>query len=354
MTRRILVTGGAGFVGAHLALRFKRDLADATVIAFDNLKRRGSELALARLAAGGVTFVHGDVRSAGDLGAVGEVALIVECAAEPSVHAGAGDPSYVIESNLGGAINCLEHARRHGADVIFLSTSRVYPIARLRALPLAPQGARLALADAACGPGWSMLGISEDFLLSGARSLYGATKLAAELLIEDYRAAYGLRGVVNRCGVIAGPWQMGQVDQGFVVLWLARHLFARGLTYAGFGGKGLQVRDVLHIDDLADLIAIQAARMTDHDGRVFNVGGGTERSTSLAELTELCQRMTGQFPPIASDPSTRPNDVPYYVSDTSAIRAAGWSPLRSLEVVCSDIVQWLTDHRGALERIVAT
>jgi CDP-paratose 2-epimerase len=90
----------------------------------------------------------------------------------------------------------------------------------------------------------SAAGISEGFSLGGHRSLYGTTKLAAELLIEEYRVMYGLRAVINRCGVISGPWQMGKVDQGFVVLWLARHLFGGPLSYMGFGGDGLQVRDV--------------------------------------------------------------------------------------------------------------
>src|SRR5438477_348415 len=117
-------------------------------------------------------------------------------------------------------------------------------------------------------------GISEEFPLSGARSLYGATKLASELFIEEYAYAYGLRAVVDRCGVLAGPWQMGKVDQGFVALWVARHLFEGRLSYIGFGGSGKQVRDVLHVDDLCDLVTRQIARLDDVGGEVFNVGGG--------------------------------------------------------------------------------
>src|SRR5579871_3663126 len=152
---RILVTGGAGFVGSTLALALKRDLA-AKVVAFDNLKRRGSELALARLKAGGVEFVHGDVRCPEDLQAAGSCDLLLECSAEPSVHAGYGaSPAYVIDTNLVGTVHCLEHARRHGAAVIFLSTSRVYPIAGLRALPLHAAAERLAIPAGQSGTGWS-------------------------------------------------------------------------------------------------------------------------------------------------------------------------------------------------------
>ena len=96
---------------------------------------------------------------------------------------------------------------------------------------------------------------------------------------------YGLRAVINRCGVISGPWQMGKVDQGFVVLWLSRHLFGGPLSYMGFGGHGLQVRDVLHVDDLYDLIVRQLNGLNEYSGSLFNVGGGMASSVSLRELT---------------------------------------------------------------------
>ena len=137
MAERILITGGAGFVGSNLALSFKRDRPSATVVAFDNLKRRGSELALSRLRAGGVEFMHGDIRSVDDLAGVGAANVLIEASAEPSVHAGyGGDPNYLVHTNLFGATNCLEYARRHGSDFVFLSTSRVYSIDALRTLTL--------------------------------------------------------------------------------------------------------------------------------------------------------------------------------------------------------------------------
>ena len=141
MTARVLVTGGGGFVGSNLALGMADAHPDWEVLALDNLKRRGSELSVARLDAGGVRFIHGDVRNAEDIEAVGPVAWLIECSAEPSVHAGYdGDPGYLVNTNLNGAFNCMEHLRRHGGNMIFLSTSRVYPIAGLRALPLEVDG----------------------------------------------------------------------------------------------------------------------------------------------------------------------------------------------------------------------
>jgi nucleoside-diphosphate-sugar epimerase len=114
----------------------------------------------------------------------------------------------VLQTNLLGTINILELARQTQADLLFLSTSRVYPIAALKSLKLEELPSRVAIAPAQTIPGASDQGISEDFPLTGHRSLYGATKLASELLIEEYRQAYGIRAIINRCGVITdlGRW----------------------------------------------------------------------------------------------------------------------------------------------------
>jgi CDP-paratose 2-epimerase len=355
MAQRILVTGGAGFVGSNLALAFKRDRPSASVLAFDNLKRRGSELALDRLRVGGVEFLHGDVRSPTDLASTGAADLLIEASAEPSVHAGYdGDPNYLIHTNLLGSANCLEHARQNGAALVFLSTSRVYPIASLRALPLDRIATRFALRTDAQIPGASAAGISEEFALAGNRSLYGATKLSAELLIEEYRAMYGLRALINRCGVISGPWQMGKIDQGFIALWMARHLFGGPLSYMGFGGDGLQVRDVLHVDDLYDLLVLQLADLERNSAQGFyNVGGGMENSVSLCELTAFCQEISGKRLEIGRVAETRYADVPYYVSDCFAVTGAtGWKPQRKLRTILEDVWRWLVDNRDQIKSVL--
>lgn len=350
-----LITGGAGFVGSSLALALRKDHPTAKITALDNLKRRGSELTLRRLADGGVDFLHGDIRSPEDLEAAGPFEVMIECSAEPSVHAGyGGSPAYLLNTNLVGTINCLEQARKHKASIVFLSTSRVYPIASLRELPLETHGDRLRVVPGAKGTGWSEKGIDEDFPLNGSRSLYGTTKLASELLIEEYRALYGMKAIVNRCGVLTGPWQMGKVDQGVVVLWAARHLFGGKLSYMGFGGHGTQVRDMLHVDDLYDLLALQLANLDRHDGQVYNVGGGMEVSASLRELTDACRRLSGCRLDIGQVPETRGADMPWYVTDCSRIEAqTGWRPKRGLDAILTDIFQWLNDHRAQLEPILS-
>jgi len=311
MKETILIVGGAGFVGASLSLMLKNDFPGVKIIAFDNLRRRGSEFNIPRLKSAGITFFHGDIRNQEDLNQIDRVDILIDCAAEPSVLAGyRGSPTYVIDTNLNGSINCFELARKRKADVIFLSTSRVYPLESIRALKYTETETRLVLAGQQKVHGVTKLGISEQFPLNGNRTIYGATKLAAELMLSEYLETYGMSGIINRCGVLTGPWQMGTVDQGFVVFWVARHCFGGKLSYIGNGGQGKQVRDILHIKDLYSLLKIQLDNIPKLSGHIFNVGGGPKNSISLMELTNLCHQITGKRIELSSDQLTRPGDIP--------------------------------------------
>lgn len=350
---KILITGGAGFIGSSAAAGLALRHPEWKIVAIDNLRRRGSELNLPRLRAAGVDFVHGDVRDLADLSIVDEVQVIVECSAEPSVLAGVGEsPDYVIKANLLGAYHCLEVARRHDAQFVFLSTSRVYPLASLVNLAIFESETRFELADQQPVPGVSGHGISEDMpLFTGARTVYGATKLAAELLIHEYRESYGLRTVVNRCGVIAGPWQMGKVDQGVFTFWMLAHVFQRPLSYIGFGGGGKQVRDLLHVEDLVDLVDRQLADPSRWNGWVGNVGGGSDCSLSLQEATTLCAEITGHETRIIRQPEPRPGDVPIYISDCRRLYdQTDWRPRFGTREIMCDIRDWIADHEQSLRQ----
>jgi CDP-paratose 2-epimerase len=352
----ILITGGAGFVGSNLATLYKERFPTARVTALDNLKRRGSELNLPRLRDEGIAFVHGDVRCADDLRAFREpFDVIIECSAEPSVLAGyGGSPAYVVQTNLGGTVNCLDLAREHKSAFVFLSTSRVYPIAPLASLKLRETPTRFEMSDEQPVPGASQSGISEDFPLTGHRSLYGATKLASELLIEEYRATYGLRTIVNRCGVIAGPRQMGKVDQGVFALWMLAHYFKRPLRYIGFGGTGKQVRDVVHVKDLFRLIRSQLADLDELSGGTFNVGGGPECSLSLCEMSDLCREITGNRVAVQGSAESRPGDVPVYVTDCRRLRSkVAWDALALPRQILADIFEWVRGDEAQLARLAA-
>ena len=351
----ILVTGGAGFVGSRLATGMKEQYENARVVALDNLRRRGAELNLPRLKAAGVEFLHGDIRNPADLADAGPFDLLLECSAEPSVLAGyGGTPNYVLETNLNGTLHCLEAARRCGGAIIFLSTSRVYPMAAIRTLRYTEAETRLELDADQPVPGASVAGIAEDFPLDGTRSLYGATKLASELILTEYLEMYGLRGLVNRCGVLTGPWQMGKADQGVVVLWAARHVYGGALKYMGYGGEGKQVRDLLHVEDLLDLICRQVVQLDTLSGQTFNVGGGRPVSASLQELTALCQEFTGNTIDIASDPRDRAADIPLYLTDHRKVtEATGWNPRHSVAETMEEICRWIRDHRDRLAPILS-
>jgi CDP-paratose 2-epimerase len=350
---KILITGGAGFVGSNLAFFLKKNLAGSTVTCFDNLKRRGSELNLARLKEAGIQFIHGDVRNPEDFETIPPFDLMIECSAEPSVLAGIDSfPSYVLNTNLLGTINCLEAVRKNRAALIFLSTSRVYPFKAVNALSYREDATRFSLAENNDKPGVTQKGIAENFSLEGPRSIYGATKLCSEFLISEYIESYGIRAMINRCGLIAGPWQMGKVDQGVVMLWVACHLFKRELTYIGYNGTGKQVRDVLHIDDLSDLILLQINRFDEFNGEIFNVGGGLKNSASLQEMTALCREITGETIPLGSVTRTRPNDLIWYITDNSRVsRSFDWKPKRTVKNTITDINQWLQSNRDIVSNI---
>ncbi len=348
----ILITGGAGFVGSNLAIHLAERHPDWEIVALDNLHRPGSELNPPRLERAGVRFVRGDVREPADLAELGAVSALVECSAEPSALSGVdGDTAFVFQTNLVGAYNCLELARRDGAFMLFVSTSRVYPVAPLNELSLEEGDTRFELGDEQPIPGASPAGITEEFPLTGARTLYGTTKLAAEMLIEEYREMFGLRAVVDRCGVIAGPWQMGKVDQGVFAHWLLSHRFGLPLSYIGFGGEGKQVRDLLHVHDLADLIEEQLTDPERWDGEVVNVGGGREVSLSLLETTALCRELTGAEVPISGETEGRPGDVPVYLSDCSRVfERTDWRPRRSARQTLADLNDWIDGHTSELQR----
>ena len=337
-------------MGANLGVGLASRHGDWRLVALDNLHRRGSQLNLPRLESAGVDFVRADVRDPEALKAVGRIDALVECSAEPSALTGIQEGTdYAVHTNLVGAYNCLELARRHRAQVVFLSTSRVYPFGTINSLALDEVATRFVLKDEQSIAGGSAEGISERFPLDGARTLYGSTKLAAELLITEYTAAFGLPAVIDRCGVLSGPWQMGRVDQGVFSFWMLRHHFGLPLTYIGHGGAGKQTRDLLHVDDLTDLIDQQLMDPDRWSGVTVNVGGGADRTLSLLEATELCRELTGNDVPIGSETANRPGDVAVYISDCRRLYGlTEWRPSHRPRDVMQDIHRWISEHADEL------
>lgn len=356
MTKRIFITGGAGFVGSTLAIGLKKSNPSWELIAFDNLKRRGSELNLSRLKDHEIQFIHGDIRNPEDFEGIEGIDILIDASADPSVLSGIDSPiTPLVQANLMGTANCLEFAAKNKAAFIFLSTSRIYPIRNLEEAHFAETQTRFEWLNEQPLRGISSKGVSEDFPLEGSRSFYGATKLASELLITEYNELKGLKTIINRCGVLSGPWQMGKVDQGVLVLWLARHYFKGKLSYIGYGGTGKQTRDVLHVDDLLDLVQFQIQHFDLFNNQTINVGGGRDISFSLQELTVLCQEVTGNKIEIGSVTENRSADVRLYLSDCSKLnRICGsqWSPKRDVKQLVSETFDWLRENEAQLKNIL--
>jgi CDP-paratose 2-epimerase len=353
---KILITGGAGFVGSSLAKLFRDEFPNSKIVCLDNLRRRGSELNLRIFKERNIQFVHGDIRNSSDLTDLNEsFDVMIEASAEPSVHAGThGDPSYVLNTNLMGSLNCFEFARKHVDRSIFLSTSRVYSIAALNSIQLETVDKRFVPVADQNLRGFSSRGVAEDFCVAKAKSIYGASKLASELMALEYLNSYRTKIIINRCGVIAGRGQFGKVDQGVFTLWVANHYFGKPLKYMGYGGKGFQVRDLIHPLDLYSLMKSQLEMAESCAGEVYNVGGGVSVSTSLMEYTEHCRRVTGREVEITSDPTTNQLDVPLYLTDSSkAEKVFGWKPTLDTARIVEDIHTWIRDNESDLKPIFA-
>ena len=315
----------------------------------------GSETNAGRLRELGVEVRHGDIRAASDVDALPPADWLVDAAANPSVLAGIDGKSssrQVVEHNLLGTVNLLEYCRRHAASCVLLSTSRVYSIPPLSALPVEVAGAAFQLqADAALPVGVSAAGVNESFSVAAPVSLYGATKLASEILALEYGTSFGfpvwdqpLRSAGGGGAIRAGgPRDFGLLDQRM----------ARGqpLRYIGFGGSGAQVRDALHPRDLTGLLVRQMECPPEETRkpRIVNVGGGSENVFSLAGLSAWCRQRFGEHP-VSADPQPRPFDIPWMVMDNALVRDVwGWRPETSLETILDEIARHAEEHPGWLE-----
>ncbi len=348
---KILITGICGFVGSQLASAFLNRLEGAEVFGIDNLMRPGSEMNRRGLARAGVRVFHGDLRMPSDLIGLPACDWVIDAAANPSVLAGVDAQSssrQVSEHNLLGTINLLEYCRQHRAGLILLSTSRVYSIRELSRVPVVEKEQRFQLQKADDLPrGVSAAGIREDFSTASPVSLYGATKLASEIMALEYGATYQFPVWVNRCGVLAGAGQFGTAEQGIFSYWLHAHAERRRLRYIGFNGKGYQVRDAFHPSDLAELLLLQVRTQPPTDP-IFHASGGEQNSMSLAELNQWCDERFGVHHP-ERDLTPRPFDLPWIVMDHSRVTEHfGWQPQVTLLKLLDEIGQHVAENPGWL------
>lgn len=352
----VLVTGGCGFIGSHVALHFREKGHKVSVL--DNLVRRGSERNVTVLEHHGVSFFHGDVRNPEDLADLPpSIELICDTSAQPSVVSGYANPLFDITNNGLGAIRILEHARTHRLPMIFWSSNRVYGSDRLNALPRRETPTRFEYdCDA-----WNQLpieqrpvgfhpihGVSEEFSIDGGRrGIYGLSKLIADAACQEYAQAYDLPIVANRFGVISGVGQFGHADQGWVVWWAIAHWFKLPLTY--FGWQGKQVRDVLFVEDMLSLLDRQLAQLSSFRGEVFNIGGGQANAISLREATKCMQEISSRSTPITISDQPRKGDIAVYWTDNrKALEKLGWKPQANLHTGFLRIFDWIHEKEAEL------
>jgi CDP-paratose 2-epimerase len=343
-----LITGGAGFIGTNLAAALAA--SGRRVRIFDNLSRAGVAENLAWLRESfpdRIEFREGDIRdrAAVDRAVVG-AGQVFHFAAQVAVTSSLTDPIVDFTVNAGGTLNLLEAIRALPArpPLVFTSTNKVY--GDLEDVELVPDGSRYLPADTDT----RMTGISEarsvDF-----HSPYGCSKGAADQYVLDYARTFGLPAVVFRMSCIYGPHQFGTEDQGWVAHFLIRAIERAPITIYG---DGLQVRDILYVDDLVGGFLLAQQHIDVVRGQAFNIGGGPTRTTSLVELIEVISALEQRTIPLEFD-AWRQADQRYYVSDTRKFEeATGWTPRVSVGEGVRALHAWLRATRGHAETDLAT
>ena len=354
---RILITGACGFVGSTLARALAQGSARHELVGIDNFVRPGSESNRAELKRLGVKLFHGDLRVASDLEPLPACDWVVDAAANPSVLAGVDGRTssrQLVEHNLGGTVNLLEHCKRQRAGLILLSTSRVYSIAPLAGLPTAVEkhAFRPVFPAAAKIPGLTAAGIDETFATAAPVSLYGATKLASEALALEYGEAFGLPVFINRWRRAgrgrpvrpAGPGDIRLLDQHVAAV-------ASLSSTSASAARAIRCGDCLHPRDLVAAAgeAIRRAHSSPSGDRVANLGGGAASATSLRQLSDWCGGRLGAQA-VTADPAPRPFDVPWLVLDpTKAGRLWQWRPQTTVPAILEEIAAHAEAHPDWLE-----
>jgi CDP-paratose 2-epimerase len=300
-----------------------------------------------------IKIINGDIRFLKDMSRVPSFDFLIDCAADPSALSGVKNGlSYLVETNVNGTLNCLNLVKKNKAKIIFLSSSRVYSHVEINNLKYRIDNKELIPKKSCTGLDLKK-GISENFDTQGLKTFYGFTKLGAENLIKEYSNIFGIDFIINRSGVISGPWQWGRVDQGFMAYWVMAYMFKRKLKYIGYGGKGYQVRDILNIQDFCRLIEMQITNFNKFKNDTFNIGGGKFSKISLIKLTEKCKEIFNTSIEPSSSKEERPGDIPYYVSDYSKIqKLSGWEPEINVEKTIEDIDSWVKKNNSKLVKLI--
>jgi CDP-paratose 2-epimerase len=345
---KLIVTGVAGFIGSHIAERFLR--RGAVVVGIDNLSRPGNYDNLLYLS--GIAtpdqfrFYHGDIRSFADVERIvsehRDVEAIIHEAGQVAVTTSVLNPRADFESNALGTFNLLEAARSYAPQSIFLfaSTNKVY--GGLEHVGVQEKNGRYTYISAPQG-------ISEEETLD-FHSPYGCSKGSAEQYVRDYYRIYGLRSVVFRQSCIYGERQYGMEDQGWVAWFTIAALFEHPITIYG---DGMQIRDLLWVDDLVQIYERAIERIEIAAGQIYNCGGGPENTLSLLELIQILESALGRRIQY-SHAEWRPGDQRVFIANCAkALRELDWEPRVSPREGVLKLLDWTRRMRPSIERVIA-
>jgi CDP-paratose 2-epimerase len=345
--KTVLVTGGSGFIGTNLANAVAA--SGRRVRLLDNLSRPGVENNLRWLQethGDRVSIEVADIRDAAAVRrAMAGVETVFHFAAQVAVTTSLVEPLDDFEVNALGTLNVLEAARAQDEPpaVLFTSTNKVY--GGMEDVVMRRRGQRYEPADDVL----RARGFGEERPLD-FHSPYGCSKGAADQYVIDYARSYGLRTAVFRMSCIYGPHQFGTEDQGWVAHFLIRALEDRPLTLYG---DGMQVRDILYVEDLVRAFLLAEKNIGQIAGQAFNMGGGPANTISLLELVDLIGALHGRRPDVSFE-DWRTGDQRYYVSSTSKFEAAtGWRPRVNARDGVGKLYNWLLEFRGLAEAPVA-
>lgn len=327
--KKVLITGGAGFIGTHLASAFINEGTKLTVL--DNLSRRGSSENVKYLKKfGGFQFVKGDIRNPEEIMSLlrkNDFDIIIHLASQVSVVNSLNCPEEDFRVNALGTLNLLESIRKIGCrpNFIYSSTNKVY--GNLFDTKLRNSKKRYFCDDLP-------VGISEDFAFF-PNTPYACSKGIADLYAQNYFLCYGIPTMVLRQSCIYGPRQFGFGDQGWVGWFTFSSLLNEKINIYG---NGKQVRDLLYISDLVELYKILINKSKLFKGKIYNIGGGFSQSLSVLETIKILEKLIGH--PIKYDickKNAGDQDV-YYTDIRKITRETGWKPkikpTKGLEYTC--------------------
>ncbi|MBS3095911.1 NAD-dependent epimerase/dehydratase family protein [Candidatus Woesearchaeota archaeon] len=341
----VLITGGCGFIGFNLSMFLRKK--GFSVVAMDNLVRKGVEISRDILEDNDIRFVHGDVRNIEDFSNVDKkIDIILNTAAEPSAIEGYKNPYFDFTNNFLSVVNVLELARKNRIKVIQWSTNKVYCGDKVNSIKRKELETRFEFDDENYNDG-----IDESFSVDGNdHSIYGLTKLSADLFCQEYARAFDLNIIINRFSCLAGEWQWGLPKQGWFSWWPIAFAYNFPISYIGWKGK--QLRDILYVKDICELILKQIEGIDDFKGEVFNVGGGIKNTMSLMEATDYLENKFGFKPEIKFEERPRRADQCVFVNNIGKVSSTfNWEPKVNPESAMDNISGWVRENKELLDKV---